>query len=300
MMLQSRLIPLLLMLWSVSAFAIEVRYIDATQSTPLIDYHMNTSLPDALPDGVVIEGAGAVKRAWLVFPTRRYDHAILGDDIEAAGIRVELATGEQLTFTLPEGSVFEDRYPRLVDLDNDGIEEIVLVRSYLDRGAALAVLKINNAGIELLAESTPIGLAHRWLNPVGAGDFDQDGQQELAVVITPHIGGVLTLYKVEGNRLQPIYQMPGFSNHRIGSRELGQSAIVDVNDDGVPDMAVPAVGFHELRLISIINGALKEINRVAHSSPIRTALEVRDLDGDGDQDLTYGLADGRQVELLLP
>jgi hypothetical protein len=300
MMFQSRLIPLLLMLWSVSAFAIEVRYIDATQSTPLIDYHMNTSLPDALPDGVVIEGAGAVKRAWLVFPTRRYDHAILGDDIEAAGIRDELATGEQLTFTLPEGSVFEDRYPRLVDLDNDGIEEIVLVRSYLDRGAALAVLKINNAGIELLAESTPIGLAHRWLNPVGAGDFDQDGQQELAVVITPHIGGVLTLYKVEGNRLQPIYQMPGFSNHRIGSRELGQSAIVDVNDDGVPDMAVPAVGFHELRLISIINGALKEINRVAHSSPIRTALEVRDLDGDGDQDLTYGLADGRQVELLLP
>ncbi len=300
MMSHARLIPLLLLLWSVSALSIEVRYIDVAQSTPLIDHHMNTSLPGALPDGVVIEGRGVVKRAWLVFPTRRYDHAILGDDIEAAGVRVELAAGKQHTFVLPAGSVFEDRYPRLVDLDNDGIEEMVLVRSYLDRGAALAVLKVDNDGIELLAESSPIGLAHRWLNPVGAGDFDQDGLQELAVVITPHIGGVLTLYKIDGARLQPAYQMPGFSNHRIGSRELGQSAIVDVTNDGVPDLAVPAVGFHELRLISIVNGALKEINRVAHSSPIRTALEVRDLDGDGDQDLAYGLADGRQVELLLP
>ncbi|WP_428606007.1 FG-GAP repeat domain-containing protein [Sedimenticola sp.] len=254
----------------------------------------------ALPDGVVTVGAGDVRRAWLVFPTRRYDHAILGDDIEAGGVRIERASGIIQTFRLPNDSVFEDLYPRLIDLDGDGEEEIILVRSYLQHGAALVVLKSTSDGLKILAESDPIGLPHRWMNPVGAGDFDQDGEIELAAVITPHIGGVLTLYKRQGERLLPVQHMPGFSNHRIGSRILGQSAVVDVNGDGIADLAVPAVGFHELRLIAIIDGTLTEVRRVVHGSPIATAIQVTDLDGDGDQDLRYGLADGQQVELLLP
>ncbi|MCW8944652.1 MAG: VCBS repeat-containing protein [Sedimenticola sp.] len=288
----------LLLLLVGGASALELRQQTAVVSG--LKQSVTTLLPDALPDAVVTFGKGAVRKAWLVFPTDRYDHAILGDGIEAGGVRVELDSHQQLTFTLPADSVFEDRYPRLVDLDNDGVEEIVLVRSYLDRGAALMVLKIGDGKIVRLAESAPIGLAHRWLNPVGVGDFDGDGQPELAVVITPHIGGILTLYRIKDNRLEPVYRMRGFSNHRIGSKELGQSAVLDVTGDSVPDLAIPAVGFHELRLISVINGTLKEVRRVAHSSPISSALEVRDLDGDGDQDLTYGLADGRQIELLLP
>ncbi|MCW8891602.1 MAG: VCBS repeat-containing protein [Sedimenticola sp.] len=293
------LFGLLLLLTINCATAFEVRSI--ADVIPAINQPaVSLSLPDALPDAEVIQGKGKIKKAWLVFPTDRYDHAILGDGVEARGVRVELDTAQQLTFRLPDDSVFEDRYPRLVDLDNDGVEEIILVRSYLDRGAALMVLKITDGAIVRFAEADPIGLAHRWLNPVGVGDFDQDGQPELAVVITPHIGGILTLYKLVGDRLDPVFRMPGFSNHRIGSSELGQSAIIDFNQDGVPDMAVPAIGFHDLRIISVVNGALKEINRVAHSSPINTPVEVKDLDGDGDQDLTYGLIDGRRIQLILP
>ena len=49
--------------------------------------------------------------------------------------------------------------------------------------------------LKVIAESDPIGLSHRWLNPVGAADFDGDGKMEIAVVITPHIGGTLKLYE---------------------------------------------------------------------------------------------------------
>lgn len=291
---------LMLLLWASWSSAFELRYVAPAKLSAHADQRTSSSIDDVLPDVVVTEGAGWIRRAWLVFPTRRYDHAILGDGVEAEGVRVELDSQQQLTFTLPADSVFEDRYPRLVDLDSDGVDEIVLVRSYLEHGSALMVLKVKPTGIEPLAESLPIGLAHRWLNPVGVADFDNDGQKELAVVTTPHIGGNLTLYRVNGHRLELIHRMPGFSNHRIGSRELGQSAIVDVNGDGVTDLVVPATGFHELRLISVVNGALKELNRVKHSSPINSALNIRDLDGDGDQDLSYGLSDGRWVELLLP
>ncbi|WP_435684728.1 FG-GAP repeat domain-containing protein [Sedimenticola selenatireducens] len=282
------------------ALPLELRYVSGdglaaagSARPPVVD-------PQALPDAVLAVGTGAVRSAWLVFPTTRYDHAILGDDIEASGVRVELASGQRQTFMLPNDSVFEDRYPRLADLDGDGVDEIVLVRSYLDRGAALVVLKTTPDGLEILAESDPIGLPHRWMNPVGTGDFDRDGITELAAVVTPHIGGILTIYKRQGDRLKPVHRMPGFSNHRIGSPILGQSAVVDLNGDGTPDLAVPATGFQELRLISLSNGALKEVRKLAHSSPIVTALETVDLDGDGDLDLRYGLADGRWVELLLP
>lgn len=256
--------------------------------------------PDALPDAIVTPGAGAVRGAWLVFPTTRYEHAILGDAIEAAGVRIELADGQRQTLRLPSDSVFEDRYPRLADLDGDGVDEIYLVRSYLDRGAALVVLKTTPEGLVIVAESDPIGLPHRWLNPVGVGDFDNDGDIELAAVVTPHIGGILTLYKRRGDRLVAVNRLGGFSNHRIGSRQLGQSAVVDVNGDGTPDLAVPAVGFHALRLITLENGNLQEIASYPHDSPIVSALEMTDLDGDGDLDLRYQLADGRRVEWLLP
>ena len=209
-MIRTLLILLLSLLLLSPANALELRYAERGSLVSSSQNQSDLADPDALPDGEVVQGKGRVRRAWLVFPTDRYDHAILGDSIEAAGVRVELSSKQQLTFTLPNDSVFEDRYPRLVDLDSDGVDEIVLVRSYLDRGAALVVLKIVAGKLEIMAESDPIGLAHRWLNPVGSGDFDQDGMQELAAVVTPHIGGILTLYKIKGDRLVPVHRMSGF------------------------------------------------------------------------------------------
>ncbi len=255
---------------------------------------------EQLPDGVRIEGFAPIESAWLVLPTSRYDHAILGDGIEAAGVRVRMTDGRLLTYRLPDGSVFEDRYPRLHDVDGDGVQELVLVRSYLDRGAALLVLKIDKKEIRPLAESDPIGLPHRWLNPVGVGDFDQDGEIELAAVVTPHIGGVLTLYEREGSHLRTGQRATGFSNHRIGSRLLAQSTVADVNGDGAPDLVVPSRDFTELRLVGVVGGALVDLERIQHQSPIVSDIERVDLNGDGVTDLRYALANGEVIVITLP
>ena len=88
----------------------------------------------ALPDGKVVAGSRDIARAWLAEPTTRYDHGILGDRIEAAALVIETRDGKRQTVRLKDDAVFEDLKPRLADLDGDGHDAIVVVKSYLKRG----------------------------------------------------------------------------------------------------------------------------------------------------------------------
>ena len=72
------------------------------------------------------------------------------------------------------------------DMDGDGSNEILVIKSYLDRGASMALFKSTGDGLARIAQSAPIGRANRWLNIVGAADFDGDGKKEISAVITPH------------------------------------------------------------------------------------------------------------------
>jgi len=248
-----------------------------------------------LPDGKVVFGKQGLS-AWLAEPTERYDHGILGDGIEAAALVVETGAGQRYTLQLPFSLVFEDRYPRMADLDADGDDEIYLVRSHRRFGAALVVVDLVGEELKVIAESEPIGMLHRWLNPVGAADFDGDGKMEIAVVITPHIGGTLKLYEFTTGQLVPEYEAYGFSNHFIGSRELEMSAVVDLNQDGIADLAVPDAVRYKLRLMTIKDHELIEIETISPGSRINTEI-VHEIDSSGKSVLKYGLVDGRGIEV---
>ena len=56
---------------------------------------------DALPDGGYAIGIHDIAGAWLIEPTRRYDHGVLGDAIEAGGLRVRLRDGGELDYSSP-------------------------------------------------------------------------------------------------------------------------------------------------------------------------------------------------------
>mgnify|MGYP001282758988 CR=1 FL=1 len=142
-------------------------------------------------DGIMTVGHRDIAAVWLTGPSRIYRHGVLGDAIEATGLRLKMRDGRELNFQLPGDSVFEDRKARLADLDSDGGDEILVVKSKLDSSAALAVFWHVGDRIVLVAETEPMGLARRWLNPAEAADFDQDSQPEVAVVAMPHIGGGL-------------------------------------------------------------------------------------------------------------
>lgn len=252
------------------------------------------SSSDALPDGSVVPGFGNIARAWLTSPTSRYRHAVLGDAVEAGGLVVELDDMRTARLELPEDSVFEDRYPRLADIDGDGQDDIVIVRSYLDSGAAVSVWTLQNGKIVRLGESPSIGIPNRWLNPAGIADFDGDGRMEIAAVITPHIGGILKLYELRDDRLVEEAAEPGFSNHEIGSRVLGMSAVVKGHPAG-PVLAVPDTRRTTLRIVAFHGGRFAEWHRIAHDSAIATDIVAHDLNRDGRDELVYALKDGRLI-----
>ena len=218
-----------------------------------------------LADSQVTEGQRDIAWAWLESPTHRYPHRSFGSTEHAAALHVQvrMADGrlQDLTYQLPLNRVFEDLVPRLVDLDGDGRDEIVLVESDLLRGAALVVLglrpvrpaaglspKVGTADapatIELieLARSPFAGSSFLWLNPLGFADFDGDGRTDLAAVITPHIGGTLTLYHYRPPLLVPFAKATDVSNHRMGSIEQQLGVVLPPKAAGqrasmvVPDM----------------------------------------------------------------
>jgi len=253
----------------------------------------------SLPDGEIAIGSGRVRRVWLSSPTTRYDHGVLGDAIEAGAVSAELSDNRVMTYVLPKTSVFEDRIPRLIDIDGDGEKEILLIKSWLDRGAALAVISLNGNRLELRAEAEPIGLSHRWLNPVGVGDFDNDGRTEIAAVITPHIGGTLQLYEMKGNRLTKDHAAHGFSNHQIGSRNLGLSVVADVNGDQIPDLIVPDASRRNLLGISFATGDSRELFRVPLNDPVSSPLRRADLDHDGRDEIVFASGTNRLKVICL-
>lgn len=69
--------------------------------------------------------------------------------------------------------------------------------------------------------------------------FGLEGQSELAVVRTPHIGGVVEFYRMEGDRLNIVAEIPGYSIHTIGSRNLDNALAGDFDGDGAIELLLP-------------------------------------------------------------
>ena len=183
-----------------------------------------------------------------------------------------------LKLTLPENSVFEDRQPRIADLDGDGRDEIVIVHSYLDRGAALAVVGVRDDKLAIIAETPPTGSPRTWLNPAGIADFDGDGRLDIAYVQMPHVLGMLRVWTLRNGQLVEIASMPDVSNHTAGSSHLGLSAVADFNGDGIADLAIPSLDRRTLRFISF-RGGVKELGRRALPSAAVSDFSVERKNG---------------------
>jgi len=194
----------------------------------------------AIPDSTIATSDGqGIVAAMLSCATDRYAHGVLGDAIEAGCLIVIDDANRTFTVDLPQSQVFEDLEPRIADMDGDGNNDVLVIRSDESAGAALAIYTIEKDALVELAATPPIGTSFRWLAPVGVSDFNNDGQLDIAYVQTPHIGGILKIWTINENELGQIAELRGFSNHSIGSKRVSTARIVDYNNDGVMDIALP-------------------------------------------------------------
>lgn len=247
--------------------------------------------PEALPDGRIAEGRRTVARTWLAEPTGRYGHGVLGDAIEAGSLVVERRDGRRDVVRLESDAVFEDLEPRIADLD--GEERIVVVKSYVQRGSALAVVGERDGRFEIVAETPPLGGPHRWLNPAGIADFDGDGRADIAVVQMPHAAGRLQLWSWRNGGLEKTFEIPDVANHVSGSRVLRMSAVADFDGDGRPDLAIPSFDRRELRIIAFAP-TVRDVTRLRLPARATTELSVLQ-DETGASAVILGLENGGLV-----
>ncbi len=244
----------------------------------------------ASADYAPVTGNKNITAAWFSDPTDRYRHFVLGARSEPETLEAT-SGGKHYRLTLGPESVFEDRRPRLADINGDGEDEIVVVRSYISGGAALAVFQVRPDGLSLLAETPDMGHPFGWLNPAGIADYDGDGKTEIAFVRKPHVLGRLELWRYTDAQLVRVHSVDGASNHPIGSEHTDLSATRDVDGDGVPDLIVPSFDRRFIRALSF-TPTVRELSRLALPSAVVGSFQQHD-----DGTITALLESGQTARL---
>ena len=192
--------------------------------------YLDPSLPAPLPDGHIAAGRDQVV-AYLSHPTGRYAHGVIGDAIEAGGLTI-LSAAPPRTVEFGE-AVAEERGVLLTDLGQNGSIEIVTVLAGARVGAWLAAFSVDG---RLVAEGEAIGTGFRWRHLIGAGPLGPMGEELVAAVRTPHIGGTIEYHD---ENLEVVARAPGYSSHGYGVRSVGDAWIVNVDGDERWEIVLP-------------------------------------------------------------
>lgn len=208
---------------------------------------------NALPDArLILDPLGRV--LVLTGPTDRYPHGVLGDDLEAGAVTLA-ATDPDLRIlrqiVIPAPGVVEGVSPLWLDMNGDGSREILVTISGREQGARLVLYSEEG---EVLAAGPAPGQGFRWRHQLAAAPLGPDGEIMIVDVLRPHLDAVLEYFIWKGEQLVRKAALPGFSSHRIGSRNLDMARVGDLDGDGVLEVLVPDQSQTSLNGISLENG----------------------------------------------
>ena len=203
---------------------------------------------DALPDARPVFDERE-RLLLLTGRTQDYSHGILGDTIEAQSVTLiktsPVASADPI-ISLRKGSVIEGTAPIWSDLNGDGLREIILTVSDRNRGSRFVVFDEDGF---LTATGPAVGRGFRWRHQIAVAPFGPKGEMELVGVRTPHIGGVVEFFRLEGDTLRRTAHLKGYSSHVMGSRNLDMAAAGDFDGDGSIELLLPLQSLDKLAAV---------------------------------------------------
>lgn len=199
----------------------------------------------ALPDARIMVDENE-RLLLLTGATTRYGHGVLGDGVEAASITLIETSPEPriaLEIDIKNPTVVEGLAPIWTDITGDGAREIIVTVSDPEDGATVRVYDENG---EVVASGPPAGTGFRWRHQLAVAPFGPDGEMEIAEVLTPHLGKTVQFYQMEGDTLEVVANIQGYTTHISGSRNLDMTVAGDFNGDGQVEIIVLDPDFTKL------------------------------------------------------
>ena len=204
-----------------------------------------------LPDARFVRGVNGTLAAFAS-PTERYDHAVLGDGLEADNMTLLRAGDERnlkAGFVAPaSGGVFEGTAPLWFEMPGIEGELLAVTESTPELATRISVYGLDGS---LLAAGPYIGEPYKWRHLLAVGPFGPNGEIELIDTLTPHIGGTIEFYQPNfaNGSLNVVATQPGYTSHRINSRNLDTARAGDLDGDGRWELLVPNDAYTELGAI---------------------------------------------------
>lgn len=200
--------------------------------------------PAALPDARAVRGPKG-DLVLLTDPTGRYDHGVLGDELEAATITVLRPSREGVrvssSFPAESGGVFESVAP--LWFERGGERLLAVTESVTGLGSRISVYRPSGK----LVEAGPfIGEGMRWQHLTAAALFGPRGEMGLSATLTPHMDSVAQFYGPGEDGLEVKAGVPGYTSHRIYSRYLDTALAGDLDADEGTELLLPDPSYTSL------------------------------------------------------
>ncbi|MBE0567099.1 MAG: VCBS repeat-containing protein [Krumholzibacteria bacterium] len=177
-------------------------------------------------------------------------------------------------------------HPAIGDLDNDGLQEIVVYTTW----GSLYAIRQDGTNLPGFPASLTTSVGTTWATSPALGDVDGDG--DLEIVIAANTAGTasrLLVFDTTGANAGKL--KTGWPQHLPGSSE-GSPVLGDINGDGQVDI-IHGIGGGDSTAPNNLyafnaDGTPIDGFPIALGGPVMPSVTICDLDADGDVDLVYG------------